>query len=456
MSEASNLNLLLKVSQILDSGRGLGGTLTELLREVIASLGAERGFVVLSRDGQLIPVVGYQVELDSAVVGQLFSTKVVEKVLHDHEPLLLLDAMAHNYLQSTSIQQSSIRSILAAPLSWAGRVQGAIYLDNRLSAGVFREVHRDLLAVISHQAARALEAAALYEELQKAHRRSVRSLVDVGELEEMAAPLALENLLGEWEQIDGQTSGSSGIVTSTGHEEDCIVRLFGELRVEGDGRPVPAWKSRKDCELFAFLALHGGRLVHEEQLAEMFWPEASKPRHSLQNAVTQIRKVLGSKELLERRHEGYALSDRVWTDLGAFRVAAATAEAAARREDWDEALRQWQLTDTLVGGQLLEGLQAEWLSPFRREVEREVMDCRTMQADYFARRGKHLLAVDLWKRVLSLDSCHDEAHFRLMEAYLILGRRADAVRTFQQAEEAYRRDLDLEPPERLRQLLSEI
>ena len=102
---------------------------------------------------------------------------------------------------------------------------------------------------------------------------------------------------------------------------------------------------------------------------------------------------------------------------------------------------------------MLEGNPAEWLQAPRLRLAEELRQCRSLLAEHFSRRGKHLVAVELWKRVLRLDNCCEEAYRGLLSALRVLGQQAEAVRIYQRCVQAYAEELDLEPPDDLKGLL---
>ena len=100
----------------------------------------------------------------------------------------------------------------------------------------------------------------------------------------------------------------------------------------------------------------------------------------------------------------------------------------------------------------LEGFQADWVEAARQRWSEELRQCRALLAENFAHHGKHILAVEVWKRVLQCDNCSEEGYRGLFQAYRALGRQADALRLWQSCRQAYAEELDLEPPEEFEQL----
>ena len=453
MASDSHLNLLLDVSEILHSGRSLQESLVELLERVVSTLGAERGFVVMRSGEDLEILARHRITEMQARNGAIFSSTVVWKVIREGEPVRTLNALEQESFQTPSLTLSKAVSLLVVPLIWGEQVRGALYIDNSLSKGVFLENHEEILLGISRQAARTLETAELYERLQETHWKSLDSLSEDENIEEKAAPETLDRTL---RQLGDGAAELSSEVFSPNTDAPVQIFLFGELRVLISGELAPPWKSRKDRELFCYLALQHGLLVHEEKLAELFWPRAKKPKHSLQNAVTQLRRILGGQDSIQRRQEGYALNPDFWCDFEAFRDATLRGRMAADKGDWDQALSLLRSSENLAREPLLRGMEAEWLEPFRLQSQEELVECQSLQAEYFAKRGKHILAIELWKRVIAIDSCHDIAYEHLISSCLALGRRTQAQRVYQQALESYQRDLDMEPPESLKELVAKL
>ncbi|MCL7455399.1 MAG: SpoIIE family protein phosphatase, partial [Anaerolineae bacterium] len=92
------------------------------------------------------------------------SRGVVERVLREGRALLTSDAQSDDRLSlRTSIHALGLRSILCAPLKAKDHTIGAIYVDNRLHAGIFLPDDLELLTAIASSAAIAIENARLYE-----------------------------------------------------------------------------------------------------------------------------------------------------------------------------------------------------------------------------------------------------------------------------------------------------
>ena len=423
----------------------------DLIRQVIESLGAERGFVVLRKDDDWQVLATHYVDPAKIALDRYFSRTVVARVANEGEPLLCVDARESVNVGSVLLQ--GIRSILCAPLRWNGQVQGVVYADNSVRAGQFNETHLQIFSAITDQASRALEMSALQDQLRRVHRESLEKAavqLDVASAENLAGVETVDFALSTLERGEPRIWNSADWAPKRG----LSISLFGPFRVSLDGEPITDWSTRKNRELLAYLASHRGRPTHEEKLMDLFWPQGGKKGlHSLHNGITQLRKTLRQGGAIERKLDGYTLGEQGWVDLEEFDSRYRQGRKAAQRGSWDEALPLLGRADSLAGAEFLEGFYADWTLSERHRLEEDVSECRELLAKHFSRHGKHLIAVELWKRLLSHDRCRDDAYRGLMEAYQALGRRSEVMKTYQACERAYREELDLPPPDDLRAFL---
>lgn len=137
-----------------------------------------------------------------------------------------------------------------------------------------------------------------------------------------------------------------------------VVRLFDEFELEFDGVPIELPRSRKACELLAWLAVHPGPHARS-RLAATFWPDVldSGARASLRSAVWALRAALGSmagewlrtdREVVELRPDGLDVDLRAFDRL----VAAGQPEQA----------------DRLRRGEVLRRFDADWVFELRDAV----------------------------------------------------------------------------------------
>src|SRR5438552_3768553 len=78
------------------------------------------------------------------------------------------------------------------------------------------------------------------------------------------------------------------------------IGLFDGLSIEASGESVHRFKTTKATGVFALLALSPNHRVTRARLMDAFWDEAKNPAHSLNDALTSIRKALPALDSLIR------------------------------------------------------------------------------------------------------------------------------------------------------------
>lgn len=97
-------------------------------------------------------------------------------------------------------------------------------------------------------------------------------------------------------------------------EHDVLVRLLGDITVEGGRRPL----SPKPTAVVAYIALH--RVVSTEQLEDACWsePGLTDHRRRLRDLVSQCRSTIGAANLPTASDGRYRAGARLLTDLDLF------------------------------------------------------------------------------------------------------------------------------------------
>jgi sigma-B regulation protein RsbU (phosphoserine phosphatase) len=123
---------------------------------------------------------------------------VVKKVAEGGRPILTSDA-GHDprFIDSQSVLNLGLRSILCVPLQIKGRLDGVLYADNRLQAGIFKPEDLEFLAAIADSAAIAIENARLYK-IAVEKGRMEQELRMAHQVQESLLPRTLPSIPG-WE-----------------------------------------------------------------------------------------------------------------------------------------------------------------------------------------------------------------------------------------------------------------
>ncbi len=185
-TELGQLRSLADNVAMINSTFDLESVLVNAMDVVITLTGAERGYIILRdlttgdldfrvmRENELLPAQ----RTGSQDVPQI-SMSVVRDVLDSGEPLLADNAYKDERLQGNlSIAAFSLRSVLCVPLRYRDNVLGAVYVDNRIRAGVFDQGAKNLLAAFANLVSIAIENARLYTSIQ----HSVSQITEIKEL----------------------------------------------------------------------------------------------------------------------------------------------------------------------------------------------------------------------------------------------------------------------------------
>jgi DNA-binding SARP family transcriptional activator len=234
------------------------------------------------------------------------------------------------------------------------------------------------------------------------------------------------------------------------------VHLLGRFRLEFGGKVVVEedWPTQKAMKLFAYLAYRRGNSASDETVMDMFWPESDieRARNSLRNALHQIRTVLrslGSEPQPDVEHSrktrALTLKMEYFLDTEALESAVTQATSLLASHNAEAALRLLQSTIALVRGDFLEGNADEWLLGIRTHLAEVHLRALHLQTRcYLALKDAEAAELSA-RKSLGYDDLREDLHADLIEALTDQGRRAEALRHYQEASENFRKELGLVP-----------
>ncbi|MCA9687220.1 MAG: GAF domain-containing protein, partial [Myxococcales bacterium] len=178
---------LLATMQTISEDLRLEEVITRVLGSAIESAGADRGLLLLERDGELAIVAeGNAGEpcsyLASALplsrAGERLPSTLVNYVTRTRSALVIDDAGEDpRFASDPYILDSGVRSLLGLTIVKQRSRVGVLLLENRLQADAFSEQRLQAARMLMAQAANALDNARLYAELSRSEA-AWRSLVD--------------------------------------------------------------------------------------------------------------------------------------------------------------------------------------------------------------------------------------------------------------------------------------
>ena len=171
---------LLRIQEILKaiiSERNLRTVLSRIMDSVVDLTGAERGFLILRRDGGREIATARNIDKEEVRRPDFkISHSIAEKVMSTGEGLVARNALLETPLSLySSVATLRLKSVLCVPFRLRDEVVGALYIDHRFEEGKFDSVDLAAIEAFADQAAIAIENARLHEENERS-RKSLEAL----------------------------------------------------------------------------------------------------------------------------------------------------------------------------------------------------------------------------------------------------------------------------------------
>jgi DNA-binding SARP family transcriptional activator len=255
-------------------------------------------------------------------------------------------------------------------------------------------------------------------------------------------------------RLTGRSSALCGTANRCYNRYVLELRLLGPLEVKSDEGSITIAGQRQRA-LLALLALRAGQVVPSETLVELLWGESPPPTAatSLQNAVSQLRKALGSSVLLTKP-PGYLLDvDREQVDLGRFQRLASRARdraAAERAALLREALGLWR------GAPLADFPFESWAQAEVHGLEELRLSALEDLLDAELELGRHAEVVRQAEPLVHEHPLRERPIGQLMLALYRSGRQAEALELYHAARRRLVDELGIEPGRELQSLFARI
>jgi two-component SAPR family response regulator len=244
-----------------------------------------------------------------------------------------------------------------------------------------------------------------------------------------------------------------------------VVRTFGEFRVSVGGRELGTaeWKRKRARDLFKLLLINHRRSMTLDEIIETLWDGRAdrKSEMLVMNAISHIRSALepdrrrgaGSSYLVgSDRSYSLNLSDTAWIDFLRFKeIIVSARRASSVRERRDLYL---QAADIYRGDFLKEDYYEPWTATERELLKDAFLEAIEFLAVEYARTGEHDAAIDAARRILAHDCTSERAYEVLIASLVARGRHVEARRVHEECRDAWRRELEEDPPPKLAALLN--
>lgn len=173
--------------------------------------------------------------------------------------------------------------------------------------------------------------------------------------------------------------------------------------------------------------------ITRNQICETFWPTLDRDQAVNVFHVTKRRlhKALGMDIL---SHDGKYY--RIDPDIPYYFDALEFVESllVCRHGEPEDVFSQWQTIAKLYRGPFLQGHHDDWIEERRSAYSRAHIESLLRIADIWTKRGNDELALHTLGRAIDADYSIETIHLRLLQLYLKLGRRAEAVAHYRDLE----------------------
>ena len=230
------------------------------------------------------------------------------------------------------------------------------------------------------------------------------------------------------------------------------LKLLGRFELSGPGGAVEL-ANKKLAALLAYLACSAPEPQSREKLATLLWGSHfdTQAQQNLRQALFRLRRALGHHALMSD-------GDDVWlapgvidcdvTRLKALSGEGSRASLAAAADLYQDPL----LADVTIA----EEAWADWLGGERRRLEGLALDAMIRYAEQALQSGNAESALKAANRVISVNALREDAHRLIVQALAATGRKAEALKHYQDLVALLKRELNTEPDATTKSLVGEL
>ena len=191
-----DVNYLMKSTLALSAETNLEKLLQKIMTVVLECSGAQHGYLLIKEQNELLVAVENHIGKQPILKPRHYNmnqatdicSSIVNYVFRTQEKLVLRDACTEgDFQQLPDVQTMGLRSVLCLPVVKQGQLIGVLYLENRLSVGIFTPEKTGMTELLTSHAAISLENARLLEETRLAYQQLQESREHMMQMEKLSA-----------------------------------------------------------------------------------------------------------------------------------------------------------------------------------------------------------------------------------------------------------------------------
>ena len=192
-----DIDYLMKSALALSAEMDLAQLLQKIMSAVMESSGAQHGYLLVKEEGAFVVAAENHIDRklpvsprqrDAGANAPGICPAIVNYVFRTREKVVLRDAGVEGDFQNArEVQEQGLRSVLCLPVISKSELVGVLYLDNRLSDGVFTPEKSGMTELLTSHAAISLENARLLEETRSAYQKLRENQEQMLQMEKLTA-----------------------------------------------------------------------------------------------------------------------------------------------------------------------------------------------------------------------------------------------------------------------------
>src|SRR6266446_6591209 len=228
--------------------------------------------------------------------------------------------------------------------------------------------------------------------------------------------------------------------------------LLARFELTGPEGPVEL-PNKKLAGLLAYLTCTAPLPQPRKKLETLLWGSHfdTQAQQNLRQALFRLRRALGADALMSDGDEVWLAPGAIDCDVG--RLQALSREGSSASLAAAAALYQDPLLADL---NIAEEAWADWLGAERLRLEGLALDAMIRYAEQALQSGHAEVALKAANRAISVNALREDAHRLIVQALAATGRKAEALKHYQDLVALLRRELSTEPDAATRSLAAEL
>lgn len=228
--------------------------------------------------------------------------------------------------------------------------------------------------------------------------------------------------------------------------------LLGGFELNGPHGSVDL-TSKKLAALLAFLACSAPQAHSREKLMTLLWGSHfdTQARQNLRQALTRLRRLLGEEVLISAGETVSLQPGVIMSDVARFEALLSDGS----RDAVSHAVGLYR-GSLMADVAILEEAWTEWLEAQRHRLEGLALDAMVTLGEQEFEAGNHAPALRAATRAIEVSSLREDAHRLVMRVLAAGGRRADALKHYEDFAALLKRELAVEPDPTTRAISAEL